>query len=237
MRARDICATLQEMGNQEKAGNMLRFFKTGPGEYGAGDIFAGIAVPELRRLGKEYEGLSLAETAKLLRSPLHEARQLALILLVDSYKKGDFDLQARVYDLYMENTRHINNWDLVDVSAAPIAGAHLQRRSRKPLYGLAKSPLLWDRRIAIVATFHYIKSGEFDDTLHIADLLLHDREDLMQKAVGWMLREVGKRDQGAEEGFLKPRCTVMPRTMLRYAIEKFPENLRQQYLRGEVQAR
>lgn len=228
---------LQEMGSHEKARLMLRFFKTGPGDYGEGDIFIGIAVPELRKLAKAYQGLSLTETARLLKSPLHEARQLALILLIDAYKKGDAGLQTRIYKLYLQNTRFINNWDLVDVSAAPIAGAYLQNRCRKPLYRLAKSGLLWERRIAIVATCHYIKSGEFAETLHIADMLLHDQEDLMHKAVGWMLREIGKRDQEAEEAFLKPRCSSMPRTMLRYAIEKFPKKLRQQYLRGEVQAR
>ncbi len=234
MNATDICKRLLKLGSKEKARLLLRFFKTGPGEYGEGDVFVGLTVPEIRKLAKEFQELALPETARLLQSPLHEARLLALILLIHAYKKGAPALQAKIYNLYLKNTCYINNWDLVDASAEHIVGSYLRNRSREPLYKLAVAPLLWDRRIAIIATFHFIKSGEFAETLRIADTLLKDREDLMHKAVGWMLREVGKRDQGAEEEFLKTRYHIMPRTMLRYAIEKFPEKLRLQYLHGEI---
>jgi len=234
LKATAISKKLQELGSAEKARLQLRFFKTGPGQYGEGDIFVGIVVPEIRKLARQYQGLPLDELERLLKSPLHEARMLALFLLIHAYKNGDAALQARIYALYLKNTRHINNWDLVDCSAEHIVGAYVQCRSRAPLHKLAASPLLWERRIAIIATFRLIKSGEFTETLRISDMLLADREDLMHKAVGWMLREVGKRDQGVLREFLKTRYHLMPRTMLRYAIEKFPEKLRQQYLRGEV---
>ena len=234
MNATDICKRLQALGSREKARQLLRFFKTGPGQYGEGDVFVGLSVPEIRMLAKEYQGLSLAEIVRLVQSPLHEARLLALLLLINAYKKGDAALQARIYTLYLQNTRSINNWDLVDVSAEHIAGSYLHDHNKEPLYQLAISPLLWERRISIIATFNFIKLREFAETLHIADLLLKDREDLIHKAVGWMLREIGKRDRKTEEDFLRPRYTTMPRTMLRYAIKKFPEKLRQQYLRGGI---
>lgn len=222
------------MGDSQRALAVQRFFKTAPGEYGEGDIFVGLRVPEIRKLTKEHKELPISETLQLLQSPIHEARLLALFILIDIYKQGDVSLQEQLYNLYLQNTPFINNWDLVDASAHHIVGAHLRYRSRLPLYALARSKRLWERRISIIATFHYIKQGEFAETLHIAGLLLRDREDLIHKAVGWMLREVGKRDQIAEEKFLKKHYKTMPRTMLRYAIEKFPEKLRQQYLRGEI---
>ncbi|OPX93975.1 MAG: DNA alkylation repair enzyme [Syntrophorhabdus sp. PtaB.Bin006] len=234
MNIQQIQARLQSLGNPEKAEGMRRFFKTGPGEYGDGDVFVGITVPEIRKLSKECETLSLPEITELLRSPIHESRTLALLLLIRAYKKGDAPLQEKICDLYLQNTRFVNNWDLVDISAEHIVGSHLRHRSREPLRSLAASRLLWERRIAIIATFHYIKQGEFTETLHIAGLLLKDTEDLIHKAVGWMLREVGKRSQEAEEDFLKAHCKGMSRTMLRYAIERFPEHLRQRYLHGEV---
>jgi 3-methyladenine DNA glycosylase AlkD len=236
MKATDIAKKLQALGNKEKARLLLRFFKTGPGQYGEGDVFVGIAVPEIRKLAKEYQGLSVSGMTGLLRSPIHEARLLALFLLIHAFRKGDAAVQERIYTAYLQNTRQVNNWDLVDCSAEHIVGSYLQCQSRAPLYKLAASPLLWERRIAIIATFRFIKSGEFAETLRIADMLLNDREDLMHKAVGWMLREVGKRDRGVEQEFLKTRYKIMPRTMLRYAIEKFPEKLRQQYLRGTIKA-
>jgi 3-methyladenine DNA glycosylase AlkD len=234
MTAEGICNRLQALGDPEKARGLQRFFKTAPGQYGEGDIFIGLRVPEIRALAKEYAALSLAEIVRLLRSPIHEARLLALVILVRAYAQGDASLRERIYKLYLGNTRHINNWDLVDLSAEHIVGFHLKERNRAPLYTLAVSSLLWDRRISVLATFHFIRRGEFDDTLCIARLLLDDKEDLIHKAVGWMLREIGKRDRGAEETFLKRHHKVMPRTMLRYAIEKFPEELRQRYLRGEA---
>ena len=234
MNASTVISRLQGLGDGERVKILQRFFKTGPGEYAAGDVFWGLRVPEMRRLAKEYDALPLPETILLLHSPIHEARFLALLLLIRAYRQGDAARQEWIYTLYIGETRHINNWDLVDVSAEHIVGAHLQQRSRNPLHTLARSPLLWDRRIAVMATFHYIKQGEFAETLRLAEVLLHDPEDLIHKAVGWMLREIGKRDRSAEEVFLRTRYKNMPRTMLRYAIEKFPEALRQSYLRGTV---
>jgi 3-methyladenine DNA glycosylase AlkD len=234
LRASDICSRLQILGDQERVQVLQRFFKTGQGEYGQGDIFVGLRVPEIRQLAKQYQALPFSETTRLLQSSLHEARMLALFILVRNYAQGDASLREQIYNLYLHNTRFINNWDLVDASAEHIAGAHLRYRSRSPLYNLAVSNLLWDRRIAIMATFHYIKRGEVAETLRIAELLLRDPEDLIHKAVGWMLREIGKRDRLIEEEFLKVHHKMMPRTMLRYAIEKFPETLRKQYLRGEI---
>jgi 3-methyladenine DNA glycosylase AlkD len=234
LKASDICARLRVLGDRKRAQILQRFFKTAPGEYGEGDVFVGLRVPEIRKLAKEYQMLPLPEVIQLLQSSIHEVRLLALIILIHIYTRGDDSVQNQIYNLYIENTRSINSWDLVDVSAEHIVGQYLRYRSRSPLYSLAVSDLLWDRRISIMATFHYIKSGEFSETLRIAELLLRDAEDLIHKAVGWMLREIGKRDHLAEEEFLRAHYKTMPRTMLRYAIEKFPEKLRQQYLRGEI---
>ena len=234
MNAAEVIERLQAMGSPERARISQGFFKTGPGEYGAGDVFAGLTVPDLRELAKDVQPLPLSEVVRLLHSPIHEARFLALLILVQAYQKGDDTLREKIYTLYLNNTRHINNWDLVDASAEHVVGAHLNGRDRSPLIALSESKLLWERRISILATFHFIKRGESAETLRIAERLLRDPEDLMHKAVGWMLREVGKRDLAAEEAFLKRHCRTMPRTMLRYAIERFPEDVRQRYLRGEV---
>jgi 3-methyladenine DNA glycosylase AlkD len=234
LNASDISRRLQIRGDRERAQVLQRFFKTAPGQYGAGDLFVGLRVPEIRELAAECRALPLSEVITLLQSPLHEARLLALFILVRAYARGDDSLRERIYRLYLQHTRFINNWDLVDCSAERIAGAHLRYRSRSPLHALAASGLLWERRISIMATFHYIKCGEFAETFRIAEILLGDPEDLVHKAVGWMLREIGKRDRLAEEEFLQSRYRTMPRTMLRYAIEKFPEKLRQRYLRGEI---
>ena len=233
-KAQEIQARLERLGNTEKAQIHQRFFKTGPGEYGEGDIFLGLRVPETRKLAREYQTLSLPEAIKLLQSPIHEARHLALLILVRAYGKGDAALQGQIYYLYLQNTRFINNWDLVDASAEHIVGPWLRRQSKEPLYSLAASELVWDRRIAIMSTFHYIKKGEFDPTIWIAKLLLADQHDLIHKATGWMLREVGKRDLAVEESFLKTHYRRMPKTMLRYAVEKFPEDMRLKYLRGDA---
>ncbi len=230
MKASDICDRLQVLGDRERARVLQRFFKTGQGEYGEGDVFVGLRVPEIRKLAKEYHELPFSETIQLLHSPIHEARLLAILILVRAYAKGDDPLKEKIYNLYLRHTRFINSWDLVDASAEYIVGSHLRYRSRSPLHALAVSNLLWDRRISIMATFHYIKCREFDETLRIAEILLRDPEDLIHKAVGWMLREIGKRDRLTEEDFLKAHYKTMPRTMLRYAIERFPEKLRQQYL-------
>lgn len=232
MRASAIVERLKAMGSPERERVSRSFFKTGAGEYGEGDVFAGLTVPQVRALAKELRDLPQAETVRLLHSPLHEARLLALLILMQAYATGGEAERARIYGVYLANTRWINNWDLVDVSAEHIVGAHLWTRDRSVLDSLAGSKLLWERRIAILATFHFIRRGEFADTLRIAERLVGDREDLMHKAVGWMLREVGKRDQAAEEAFLKKHARTLPRTMLRYAIERFPENIRQGYLKG-----
>ena len=227
-------ARVRELADPGHARVLQGFFKTGPGEYGEGDVFLGLRVPTLRALAKEYQALSIDDAAELLRSEAHEERLLALLLLVRLYQRGDDEAKRRIYDLYLASTRFINNWDLVDLSAEHVVGAHLWERDRAVLDRLARSGLVWERRIAILATFHFIKRGRFDDTFRVAESLLHDRHDLIHKAVGWMLREVGKRDQPAEEAFLRQHYRTMPRTMLRYAIERFPEPLRRRYLQGEV---
>lgn len=211
-----------------------RFFKTGKGEYGEGDIFIGVRVPVTRLLVKKFSGAPLCEVEALLQSTIHEERVLAVLLLVDAFAKGDADTREEVYTMYLANTRYINNWDIVDSSAHYIVGQYLFDKKRKPLYKLARSRSLWERRIAMVATFYFIRQKDFADTFGLAEILLHDSEDLIHKAVGWMLREVGNRNRTAEEEFLVEHYKTMPRIMLRYAIEKFPEGLRLQYLLGMV---
>jgi 3-methyladenine DNA glycosylase AlkD len=213
---------------------LQRFFKTAPGEYGERDVFIGVRVPALRTVCRECRGASLEAIRTLLRSRVHEERSLALMLLVDAFGSADEAGRHAIYDFYLSHTASINNWDLVDSSAAQIVGGWLHERDRAPLGTLAKSESLWERRIAIIATAHFIKRGEFDDTFRIADTLLSDPHDLIHKAVGWMLREVGNRNGVAERRFLKARYQRMPRTMLRYAIEKFPEPERKRYLAGTV---
>ncbi len=236
MTAEDVYAHLEELGSAEDAAFLQRYFKTGPGEYGEGDRFFGIRVPASRKVARNYRGLPLEEAERLLGSEMHEARLVALMILIDAYDRGNDATRKKIYDLYLANTGRINNWDLVDTSAAQIVGRHLAERNKRVLWTLARSAMLWERRIAIIATAYYIKRGEFDETLAIAAMLLEDREDLMHKAVGWMLREVGNRDLAAEEKFLRRHYRSMPRTMLRYAIERFPEELRQAYLRGTVES-
>jgi 3-methyladenine DNA glycosylase AlkD len=228
-------AELHARADADDARFLQRYFKTGPGEYGAGDRFLGIRVPVLRRLARQYDAMSLAEVRRLLRSPFHEARLLALLILARAYDRGDDATRQRVYELYLASTDHINSWDLVDVSAAGIVGRHLATRDRAPLVRLAGSSALWERRIAIVATHHFIRAGDHATTLHIAELLLDDRHDLIHKAVGWMLREVAKRDQPRAETFLRTHLARMPRTTLRYAIERFPAELRLRYLHGDME--
>lgn len=230
-----IIAMLHELGEPEIAAHSQRFFKTGPGEYGEGDIFLGIRVPAIRECVKRYRDAGMEDILELLASPFHEARLFALLAMVDKYRSARSASERQtVYDAYLDQTAHINNWDLVDCSAEHIVGAHLFSGDRKPLYRLTRSGSLWERRIAIMSTFHFIKRDDFTDTLAIAGILIHDREDLIHKAAGWMLREVGKRDINAEKGFLDRHYREMPRTMLRYSIERFPEEERLSYLRGSV---
>ena len=234
MRTKEITKRLRTLGDKDHAGVSRKFFKTGPGEYGEGDFFIGIKVPALRKLAKEYTDLSIKEIKATLQSRYHEQRLLALLVMVAQFTKGDRNKKKDIYSLYLKNTKFINNWDLVDTSAHYIVGPYLEDKSRKPLYELARSESIWERRIAMMSTFHYIRNNDFTDALKIAGILLQDPEDLIHKAVGWMLREIGKRRLEAEETFLKAHYKKMPRTMLRYAIEKFPEPKRKRYLKGTI---
>ena len=219
--------------NPKKAKILQGFFKTGKGEYGEGDIFLGLVVPETRKMAEKYLALNLAELKKLLNSKIHEERLLALFILTAQFNRAEEKGRQKLFKFYLSQTRNINNWDLVDLSADKIVGSHLKNKDKKILYQLAKSRNLWERRIAILATFYFIKQGQAKETLKIAEILLNDKHDLIQKAVGWMLREVGKRcGEKTEEKFLKQHCRKMPRTMLRYAIERFPENKRKKYLQA-----
>jgi len=221
---------LESLSDPDDVKNLQRFFKTGPGEYGEGDQFRGIRVPVTRKLAQKFKDLSITDIEELLQSKFHEDRLLALFLLIQHFQKGDPNSQKLIYDLYLKNIQFINNWDLVDSSAEHILGAWLSDKCKDLLFDFTHSDSLWKRRIAIMSTFHYIKKGEFDISLRIAEILRNDPEDLIQKAVGWMLREIGKRDLATEETFLKKYYKELPRTMLRYAIEKFPEEKRQKYL-------
>ena len=229
-----IRETLRNLANPNIAGHSQRFFKTGPGEYGEGDRFLGIRVPVLRKQVGEFQQTTLQEIQEILSSPFHEERLFALLLLVHKFSKGKDDERSRIYQMYLDNTDYINNWDLVDCSAHKIVGAYLGDKDKRRLYHLARSDSLWERRIAIMASFDFIRNHEFDDALKLSMLLLGDREDLIHKAVGWMLREIGKRDIIIEKAFLESNYKNMPRTMLRYAIEKFPEPERLDYLQGRV---
>lgn len=230
---RELRKRIRAAANPRDAVFLQRFFRTGPGEYGEGDRFLGIRVPATRQLIREYRGPSMPAVRLLLKSPYHEERLLALLLLVRIYQRAEPAERERVYRFYLAHTRHINNWDLVDCSAPPIVGRHLERRSRRDLSRLARSKDLWERRIAVVATQWLIRAGDFGPTLMLAGRLLDDRHDLMHKAIGWMLREVGKRDRSVLRGFLDRHAARMPRTMLRYSIEHFPPRLRRQYMNAK----
>ena len=221
---------MKTLADPRRAAVLQRFFKTAPGEYAAGDRFLGLTVPAVRRLAADYVDLPVGEVTRLLQSPWHEERLFALLILVRQYGRGDAATRAAIYRCYLRHRSRINNWDLVDVSAEHIVGAHLRRADRRVLRQLAASPVVWDRRIAMLSTFHYIKAGEYDETLALARALMNDPHDLIHKAVGWMLREVGKRNRQLEEQFLRTYAGKMPRTMLRYAIERFPERVRRRYL-------
>jgi 3-methyladenine DNA glycosylase AlkD len=230
MNCTDLQKELRAISNPAIAEHSQRFFKTGPGEYGEGDLFLGIRVPDLRKMAKKFNELSIDEAEQLLHSPYHEERLCALFILINHFRQSDTEERRKIYDLYLSNTNLINNWDLVDSSAEHIIGAYLMDKDPEVLYRLARSKLIWERRIAVMSTFHFIKAGKFNVTLDLAEKLLSDKEDLIHKAVGWMLREVGKRNPEITENFLDRYVDIMPRTMLRYAIEKFPEEKRKQYL-------
>jgi 3-methyladenine DNA glycosylase AlkD len=225
---------LRAAADPDDAVNLQRFFKTGKGQYGEGDRFLGVRVPVLRRLARSYRDLRASDAITLLESRWHEERLLGLMLLVSLYQHGAATERQAIFDLYLAHTRHINNWDLVDASAGHIVGQHVDPGDMSVLERLARSPDLWERRIAILATFHWIKRGEFAPALRIADILVDDRHDLIHKAVGWMLREIGKRDREAELAFLRDHYATMPRTALRYAIEHLPERQRRRCLNGTL---
>jgi len=225
---------LQELADKKQAEILQRFFKTGQGEYGEGDIFLGIKVPVQRQVAKKYSGLSLPKIQELLKSNIHEHRLTGLIILSNKYKGAGDEDKANIFDFYLKNTKNINNWDLVDITAPNIFGNFLFDKKKNILYELANSENLWERRIAIVSTFNFIKQQEFEDTLALAEILLEDKHDLIHKAVGWMLREVGKKDEAVLEEFLKQHHQDMPRTMLRYSIERLPEEKRKMYLLGKI---
>lgn len=232
-KAAEVSKKLKSLSDLARAKSSAWFFKTGPGQYGEGDIFIGLTVPQVRSVVKEARGLPLEEIEKLLHSHLHEERLTALLILVAQFQKADENLQKKFVDFYLKNTNHVNNWDLVDSSAAQILGAYLENRPRAILEKLAKSSLLWERRIAMISTFHFIRLGESKDAFKIATLLLGDKEDLMHKAVGWMLREVGKNSgEDVLKSFLTKNYSKIPRTTLRYAIERFPEKERKAWLKA-----
>lgn len=232
--ALSIRTALRALADDSIAAHSARFFKSGKGEYGEGDRFLGIRVPILRQQVKRFRDAPVPVALSMLESSYHEERLFGVLLLVDQYARGDAATKDRIYASYLDNREHVNNWDLVDSSSHKIIGPHLQQRSRDVLYELASSENLWDRRIAMMATYHYIRQEDFRDALKIAQILLNDEHDLIHKVVGWMLREIGKRDLRAEEQFLKANYRMMPRTMLRYAIEKFPVARRKAYLNGKV---
>jgi 3-methyladenine DNA glycosylase AlkD len=230
---RNFKKDFKQLENKEKGKLLQKYFKTGIGEYGEGDIFAGLTVPQSRSLAVKYKDLDLSEISTLLQSKIHEERLIALLILVHNFQKNPLEQKA-IYDFYLKNTQYINNWDLVDLSSPEIIGEYLLDRPKDILLKLAKSKNIWEKRIAMISTFIFIRENEFETSFKIAQILIDDREDLIQKAVGWMLREIGKRGLGEEEKFLKVYYKKMGRTALRYAIEKFPQAVRLKYLRGEI---
>ena len=227
---------LHQAANPQKAKILQRFFKTGKGEYAEGDKFLGVAVPQTRAIVKKYwREISIADVKNILRSEIHEERMAALLILAEKFEKGDDIQRKEIFDLYLANTKHINNWDLVDLSAPKIIGAYLEGKDKNILLNLVESKNLWERRIAMLAVFRFIKNGDAAMALKIAEILISDKEDLIRKAVGWMLREIGKNcGQKIEEDFLRRHYRIMSRTTLRYAIERFDEGRRQDYLTGRI---
>jgi 3-methyladenine DNA glycosylase AlkD len=234
MSLKNLRTILENLSNHAQAKILSRFFKTGKGEYGEGDKFLGIKVPVSRNIAKKFKDLELEEIQELINSSIHEERLIALFILTEQYRKATEQKKRIIYDFYLKNIRRVNNWDLVDLSAERIMGDYLLARDKKILFKLARSKNLWEKRIAIMSTFKFIKNGLFETTLEISNMLLKDEHDLIHKAVGWMLREIGNRNLAFEEKYLKKHYKTMPRTMLRYAIEKFPEQKRQAYLKGKI---
>jgi len=230
----NLIKEIYEARDPKQAELLQRFFKTGPGEYGEGDKFLGLKVPVQRRIAQKYTGLNFVQIQKLLDSVVHEHRLIGLLILVDKFKKADEKTKGDIFNFYLKNTKNINNWDLVDLTSHKIVGEFLKDKKRDKLYDLAQSKNLWEKRISIISCFAYIKNSDFKDALRISEILLNDNHDLIHKAVGWALREIGKKDKSAEENFLKRYYKIMPRTMLRYAIEKFEEKERKRYLKNKI---
>jgi 3-methyladenine DNA glycosylase AlkD len=224
---------LKAAGAPERAAGAARYFKTGPGEYGEGDVFIGVTVPALRKIVSRYKTLSLDQVEKLMAAKEHEVRSAALLILVAQYGKGDAEVQRQILDMYLRNTQYICNWDLVDCSCREIVGSHLKKGSKKLLYKLAKSKSLWERRIAMVSTMALVRDGDPDDALRVAEILLDDTHDLIHKAIGWVLRVVGDVDRAALVEFLRTHYARVPRTALRYAIEHFSAGERKKMLAGD----
>jgi len=227
---KDLRKEIGKLSNRKRAEASKWFFKTGKGEYGEGDVFNGLSVPDCRKIAKNFSNIDLGNIEKLLRSKIHEERLIALLILVDKFKKGDEKIRKEIYNFYLKNTYGINNWDLVDLSSHKIIGSYLLNKDRKILYKLAKSKNLWERRIAVVSCFAFIAEKDFKDSIKIAELLLKDKHDLVHKAVGWMLREVGKREELVLKRFLDKHYKEMPRTMLRYSLERLNKEDKKRYM-------
>lgn len=225
---------ISQLANPQKAKKLQRFFKTGKGDYGEGDIFLGATVGEQRNVAKKFKEIELTKLTPFMQSKIHEERLVALLILVQKFEKGNEAEKEKIYKFYLKNLQGINNWDLVDLTAPKIIGTWLLDKDRFLLFKLAKSNDLWKKRISIIATFAFIREKDFEDSLTIAEILLQDKHDLIHKAVGWMLREIGKKDLTVEETFLEKHYKEMPRTMLRYAIERFEEKKRLNYLKGRI---
>lgn len=231
-----ILELLKDKAIPEKATFLPKFFKAFPGGYGEGDQFLGVVVPDQRKIAKTcFQEITLDEISVLLQNPYHEARLTALMLLVYRFEKLKSESERKeIVDFYIDHLLYINNWDLVDSSCYQILGAFYHKKDKSLLYKLAESDILWSQRVAMISSLYWIKKDDFTDALNLAEKLKNHTQDLMHKAVGWMLREIGKRDFEAELQFLKTHYQTMPRTTLRYAIEKFPEGLRQDFLKGRV---
>jgi len=234
MNLNNLLKEFEKSKNPSKAKILSRFFKTGKGQYGEGDIFLGLTVPEQRALAKKYVSLSFSEIQKLIDSKIHEHRLTGLIILTYKYEKANDILKKEIFDFYLKNTKKVNNWDLVDVTCPRIVGEYLldkkEKDGRKILYTLSNSKNLWEKRISIVSTYTFIRNHEFRDTLELSEILMHDKHDLIHKAVGWMLREVGKKNEKTLKDFLDKHSKHMPRTMLRYAIERLSEKEKKYYM-------
>lgn len=226
---------IKKASNKKKAKLLSGFFKTGKGEYGEGDIFLGLTVPQCRKIAQKYNDLSFTNIKQLIKSKIHEERLITLLILVNRFSEAQEEDRKKIFTFYLANTKHINNWDLVDLSADKIVGEYLLNKSKTTLFALARSKNIWERRIAILATFQLIKNGRFQETLQIVKIVLNDSHDLIQKAAGWMLREGGKRcSEELLKNFLNEYSAKMPRTMLRYAVERFPKLVRDSYLQKKT---